>query len=157
VENKVTREVELAATNVKLIEATAIHVIAIQACYDLCRQLLADDPRDQWDRIIREVHEMDPWTTLDGQKNRGLRTKTSESLEDCITFHKCTVFSLDAAERQKSYVMGSLKKPHRMTIKGHVSHCKTMNGYISLLPMLQDCHNFLMESISTLLTPFFLC
>jgi hypothetical protein len=31
-----------------------------------------------------------------------------------------------------------LKKPHRMTIKKHVSRCKTMNGYISLLPTLQD-------------------
>ena len=58
--------------------------------------------------------------------------KTFESLEDCITFHKRTVFSVDTAERQKSYMMGSLKKPHRMTIKKHVSGCKTMNGYISL-------------------------
>ncbi len=45
---------------------------------------------------------------------------------------------LDAAERQKSYMMGSLKKPHKMPIKGHVSHCKRMNGYISLLPTLPD-------------------
>ncbi len=64
--------------------------------------------------------------------------KTSNSLEDCITFHKHTVFSVDAAEWQKSYMMGSLKKPHCMTIKKHVSRCKMMNGYISLLPMLQD-------------------
>jgi hypothetical protein len=64
--------------------------------------------------------------------------KTFESLEDCIMFHKRTVFSLDATERQKSYMMGSLKKPHRMTIKKHVSRCKTMNGYISLLPTLRD-------------------
>jgi hypothetical protein len=111
--NKVTREVELAATKVKLVEATAIHVITIQACYDLFCQLLADDPRDQWDRIVREVHKTDPWTTLDGQKNRGLQMKTSESLEDCIRFHNRTVFSLDAVERQKSYMMGSLKKPTR--------------------------------------------
>jgi hypothetical protein len=53
-------------------------------------------------------------------------------------FHKHTVFSIDAVERQKSYMMGSLKKPHRMTIKKNVSHCEMMNGYISLLPMLQD-------------------
>ena len=33
-ENKVTRELELATTKVKLEEATAIHDIAIQACYD---------------------------------------------------------------------------------------------------------------------------
>ncbi len=127
-ENKVTREVELAATKVKLVEATAIHGIAIQACYDLFCQLLADDPHDQWDRIVRFV----------GHKNNGLRMKTFESLEDCIAFHKRTVFTLDAAERQKSYMMGSLKKPHKMTIKGHVSHWETMNGYISLLPMLRD-------------------
>jgi hypothetical protein len=132
----VTREVELAATKVKLVEVTAIHTIAIQACYDLFRQLLADHPSDQWDPIIREVHESDPWTSLDGHKNNGLQMKTSESLEDCITFHKRTVFTLDAAERQKSYMMGSLKKPHKMTIKGDVSRCETMNGYISLLPTL---------------------
>ena len=109
-ENKVTREDELAATKVKLVEATTIHAIAIQACYDLFRKLLADDPHDQWDRIVREIHESDPWTSLDGHKNNGLRIKTSESLEDCITFHKRTVFLLDNAERQKSYMMGSLKK-----------------------------------------------
>ncbi len=122
----------------KLAEANAIHVIAIQACYDLFRKLFMDDPRVQWDRIVKEVHESDPLTALNGQKNNGLRIKTSESLEDCITFHKCTVFLLDAAERQKSYIMGSLRKPHKMPIKGHVSRCETMNGYISLLPTLRD-------------------
>jgi hypothetical protein len=64
--------------------------------------------------------------------------KTSKSLKDCITFHKRTVFMLDTAERQKSYMMGSLKKSHKMTIKGHVSCCETMNGCINLLPTLQD-------------------
>jgi hypothetical protein len=131
VENKVIREVELADTKVKLVEATAIHAIVIQACYDLFRKLLADDPRDQWDRIVKEVHDLDPWMLLDGHKNNRWRMKTSESLEDCITFHKRTVFLLDAVESQKSYMMGSLKKPHKMTIKSHVSRCKTMNGYIS--------------------------
>ena len=109
-ENKVRRELELAATKVTLEEATAIHAIAIQACYDLFRQLLADDPHDQWDCIVREVHKTDPWTMLDGQKNKGLRMKTSESLEDCITFHKHTVFFVDAKEWQKSYMMHDGKR-----------------------------------------------
>jgi hypothetical protein len=43
-ENKVTQELEVAATKVKLVEATGMHAIVIQACYDLFRQLLADDP-----------------------------------------------------------------------------------------------------------------
>ncbi len=76
-----------------------------------------DDPQDLWDRIVREVHENDPWTALNRTKHKGLRMRTSELLEDCITFHKRTVFSVEAAERQKSYMMGSLKKPHRMSIK----------------------------------------
>jgi hypothetical protein len=88
-ENKVTQELEVAPTKVKLVKASAIHAIAIGACYDL----FTDDPRDQWDRIVREVHKLDPWTALNGTKNKGLRMKTSESLQDCITFHKRTVFS----------------------------------------------------------------
>ena len=45
-ENKVKRELEVVANKVKLEKATAIQAIAIQACYDLFRQLLANDPQD---------------------------------------------------------------------------------------------------------------
>jgi hypothetical protein len=135
-ENKVKRELEVADTKMKLAEVTAIHTIAIQACYDLFRQLLADDHHDQWDRIVREVHKTNHWTALDGTKIRGLWMKNSKPLKDCIWFHKCTVFSVDAVEWQKSYMMGSLKQTHRMTIKKHVSHWETMNGYTILLPTL---------------------
>jgi len=135
---KVTRESDLSITKLQLVEATAVHATAIQAYYDLYRKLLADDPLSQWDRIVKEVHESDPWTTLTGQKRAGPRMKTASSFEDCTTFHKRTVFTLDAAERQKNYMMGSLKKPHKMTIKSHISRCETMNGYISLLPTLRD-------------------
>jgi hypothetical protein len=108
-EEKVTRENDLSIAKLELVEVAAVHATAIQALYDLFRKLLADDPLSQWDRIVKEVHESDPWTSLTGQKRAGLRMKTAESLEDCITFHKHTVFSLDAVERQKSYMMGSLK------------------------------------------------
>ena len=137
-ENKVTRELEVAATKVKLAEVSAVHATAIEACYDLFCQLLEDDLQVQWDRIVREVHNNDPWIALDGMKIRGLWMKTFELLQDCITFQKPTVFSVDAAEWQKSYMMGSLKKPHSMTIKKHVYRFEMMNGYISLLPTLQD-------------------
>ena len=93
----------------KLKEASVVHATAIGGCYDLFRQLLTDDPQVQWDRIVREVHKVDPWTALDGMKHKGLRMKTSKLLKDCIRFHKRKVFSVDAAEQQKSYMMGSLK------------------------------------------------
>ena len=55
-ELKVVQELEVAATKVKLKEASTVHTIAIGACYGLFRQLLADDPQVQWDHIVREVH-----------------------------------------------------------------------------------------------------
>ena len=73
---------------------------------------------------------------LDGVKHIGLHMKTAKSLEDCIMFHKITVFSVDAVERQKAYMMGSLKKPRQLTIRNHISRCKVLNGYIGDLPKL---------------------
>ena len=46
-DNKVVRELENAATKLKLAEASTVHVTIFEACYDLFHQLLADDPQDQ--------------------------------------------------------------------------------------------------------------
>jgi hypothetical protein len=114
------------------------HAKAIGVHYDLFRQLLADKPQVQWDCIIEDVHNKDPWTGLDGVKHPGLCMKTAQSLEDCIMFHKITVFSVDATERQKAYMMGSLKKPRQLTIRNHISRCEVLNGYIRHFPTLRD-------------------
>ena len=132
------RELELAACKLKSAAAYAKNAKAIGVCYDLFRQLLEDKPQVQRDHTIKEVHEKDPWTRLDGVKRKGLCMKTSKSLEDCIMFHKLTVFNCDAAERQKACMMGSLKKPRQLTIQKHVSRYEVMNGYIAHLPTLQD-------------------
>ncbi len=42
-DEKVTRENDLSIAKLELVEATAVHAIAIQALYDLFRKLLADD------------------------------------------------------------------------------------------------------------------
>ena len=99
VEQKAERKLELVAANTRLVEAKVEHNSRIQACYDLFRQLLADKPHVQWDRIVFKVYSKDPWTGLNGKKHKGLHMKTSKSLEDCIMFHKLTVFHCDAAER----------------------------------------------------------
>ena len=137
-EQKAERELELAACNEKSDAAYIDHAKAISVHNDLFRQLLADKPQVQWDRIVEDVHNKDPWTGLDGVKHIGLRMKTAKSLEDCIMFHKITVFSVDAVERQKAYMMGSLKKPRQLTIRNHVSRCEVLNGYIGHLPTLRD-------------------
>ena len=65
-----------------------------------------DKPQVQWDRIVFKVHSKNPWTGLNGKKHKGFCMKTSKSLEDCIMFHKLTVFHCDVAEQQKAYMMG---------------------------------------------------
>jgi hypothetical protein len=86
------RELELAACKVKSDAAYAKHAKAIGVHYDLFRQLLADKPQVQWDRIVEDVHNKDPWMGLNDVKHPGLCMKTAKSLEDCIMFHKITVF-----------------------------------------------------------------
>ena len=105
VDHAAERRLELAACKVKSDAAYTKHANAISVPYDLFRQLLADEPQVQWDRIVEDVHNKDPWTGLDGVKHIGLCMKTAKSLEDCTMFHKITVFSVDAAERQKAYMM----------------------------------------------------
>ena len=104
-EQKAEQELEVTAAQMGSAEAHAKHATANGACYDLFRQLLADEPQVNWDRIVMEVHNKDPWTGLDGSKHKGLRMKTFKLLEDCIMFHKLMVFTCDVAERQKAYMM----------------------------------------------------
>ena len=137
-EQKAERELELAACNEKSDAAYIDHAKAISVHNDLFRQLLADKPQVQWDRIVEDVHNKDPWTGLDGVKYNGLCMKTAKSLDDCIMFHKINIFSVDAVEHQKAYMMGSLKKPRQMTIQNHISHCEVLNSYSGHVSTLQD-------------------
>ena len=97
-DEKADRTLGLVTCKLKSSEAYAKQASTIGVCYDLFRQLLADKHQVQWDPIIREVHEKDPWTGLDGSKHKGLRLKTSKLLDDCIMFHKLTVFNCDVAD-----------------------------------------------------------
>jgi len=89
--------------------------------YDLFRKTLKEDPELQWDRIVDNIHAKDPWEDLRGTKHDGLRRKSSASLWECIDFHKLTVYSVDAAERQKFYMLCNLKKRAKSSIWSHVT------------------------------------
>jgi hypothetical protein len=84
--------------------------------YDLFRKLLRDEPEIQWDRIVTEMHTKNPWEDIKGARHNGLHEKSQQSLTDCIKFHKLTVFTVDAAQRLKYYLMCSVKKPMRWAI-----------------------------------------
>ena len=73
------------------------------------------------------MHTKDPWEDLRGVKHDGLRRKLVKSLQDCIDFHKLTVYSVNAAERQRFYMMCNLKKPAKSSIQAHVTRMETLN------------------------------
>ena len=106
--------------------------------YDLFRKTLKDDPELQWDRIVEDMHLKDPWEDLRGVKHDGLRRKSVKSLQDCIDFHKLTVYSVDAAERQRFYMMCNLKKPAKSSIRAHVTRMETLNKHLGLLPTIKN-------------------
>ncbi len=60
------------------------------------------------------------------------------SLPECIKFHKLTFFSIDAAERLKYYLMCSVKKPMKWTIRMHVTWMETLNKYLGILPTIKN-------------------
>jgi hypothetical protein len=62
------------------------------------------------------MHTKTPWEDIKGVKHNSLCRKSQQSLTDCIEFHKLTVFTVNAAERLKYYLMCSVKKPIRWTI-----------------------------------------
>jgi hypothetical protein len=113
---KAKRLTEVEAAKVRLINANVVEsTFACLAC-DLFCKLLRDKPKIQWDCIVTEMHTKSPWKDIKGAKHNGLRGKLHQSLTDCIKFHKLTVFTVDAAERLKYYLMCSVKKPVRWTI-----------------------------------------
>jgi hypothetical protein len=98
---------------------------------------LKEDPELQWDRIVEDMHAKDPWEDLRGVKHIGLRRKSIKSLWDCIDFHKLTVYTVDAAERQRFYMLCNLKKPAKSIIRSHVTRMETLNKYLGLLPTIK--------------------
>jgi hypothetical protein len=106
--------------------------------YELFCKGLKEDPELQWDCIVDDMHAKDPWEDLKGVKRDGLRRKSCTSLWECIDFHKLTVYSIDAAERQRFYMLCNLKKPAKSSIRAHVTRMETLNKYLGLLPTIKD-------------------
>jgi hypothetical protein len=60
------------------------------------------------------------------------------SFQDCLELHKLTVFSADAAKRQRFYIQQVARKPQRATVRQHISRMGVLNNHVRHLPMLKD-------------------
>jgi len=112
------------AVEEELKKAKALESAKVGLVYDLFRKTLKEDPELQWDRIVDDMHAKDYWVDLTGAKHDGLRRKSTLSLWECIDFHKLTVYSIDAAERQRFYMLCNLKKHTKSIIRSHVTRMR---------------------------------
>ena len=111
----------------KLVEAEIHEDAKLETVYELFRKTLKEDPELQWDRIVTDMHTKDPWEDLKGAKHDGIRGKSSKSLWECIDFHKRTIYSINAVEQQRFYILCHLKKPAKSSIQAHVTRMETLN------------------------------
>ena len=106
------------AGQLKLVEATKTELLRAEVSvstkvgliYELFLKGLKEDPELQWDCIVDDMHTKDPW------EHDGLCRKSSLSLRECIDFHKLMIYSINAAERQRFYMLCNLKKPTKSSI-----------------------------------------
>jgi hypothetical protein len=110
------RKVEIEQTTQMLQEAQKAHDKAVAESYESLRNLLSGDAQSQWDHVCRKVHESDSWAAVEVKITDGRRPRTWMSFLDCLKLHKLTVFSADAAEKQRFYIQQAVRKPQRATV-----------------------------------------
>ena len=108
----------------------------IAQVFQLYSDLLTEEARRPWCRIIGEQIDMTPWTNLFGVKHAAKRHRSWKSFMDCVTFHLLLVFQSDMAETQQFYISNGLKKPNSVPTMQFMQRVQQLNGYLDLLPCL---------------------
>ena len=104
--------------------------------FQVYSNLLTEEARRPWTKILGEQIDVTPWTDLFGIEHAEEQKRSWTSFMDCVTFHLLTVFQSDAAETQRFYISNGLKKPNRVPIRQFVQRVQQLNGYLNLLPCL---------------------
>ena len=108
----------------------------ISQVFQLYSNLLSEEARRPWMKILGEQLDVTPLTDLFGVEHAEEQKRSWLSFMDCVTFHLLTVFRSDAAETERFYISNGLKKPNRVPIRQFVQRIQQLNGYLNLLPCL---------------------
>ncbi len=106
--------------------------------YELICTYFVGEARTQWDKVVQEMHQKDPWVAVDGSLNQGPHKNTWDSFLDCIELNKLTIFSYDAAELQRYYMQQHVRKPQRVRVRAFVTRMGLLNNYMAYLPTVKD-------------------
>jgi hypothetical protein len=131
-------KMEIEQTQQMLHEAQKVHGKAITKSYKQLKSLLSGNAQSQWDRVCRKMHKHDSWAAVNGQVIKGRHPRTWTSFLNCLELHKLTVFSADAAKRQRVYTQQAVRKPQRATVRQHFLRMGVLNDYVKHLPTLKD-------------------
>ena len=82
--------------------------------------MLDGTAKQQWDMIDTEVHSDSTHTDLQGLTVDGPKGRSWATFLLCIETHKLHVFKLDAADEQRRYLNGGVRKPFEVKIKWFV-------------------------------------
>jgi hypothetical protein len=119
-------------------ESQKAHDKAIaKAYYEQLRNLLYGDAQSQWDYVCRKMHECHLWAAVNGQVTKDRHPQLWTSFLDCLELQKLTVFSADAAKRQRFYIQQVVRKPQRATVHQHILQMGVLNDYVKHLSMLK--------------------
>eukprot|EP00804_Cyclotella_cryptica_P002897 CCRYP_020869-RA/>CCRYP_020869-RA protein AED:0.31 eAED:0.75 QI:0/0/0/1/1/1/3/0/338 len=129
--------VEAKATYDKVLKALEDAKLAVATAglkpFELYGNLLSDEARQTWEKIIKAQVTKAPREGIKGVLHTETPTKTWNSFHECITFHLLQVFRHDAGEALKYYITNTLKKPNRVSI------LEQLNSYLETLPCLFYC------------------
>ena len=78
--------------------------------------MLADHPKQVWDKIVKEQMESAQFTDVQGVEQDKKAGKTPDSFKECIMFHLQAVFKYDAAEHLRTYLSFVVRKPTRVKV-----------------------------------------
>eukprot|EP00804_Cyclotella_cryptica_P012252 CCRYP_013850-RA/>CCRYP_013850-RA protein AED:0.42 eAED:0.44 QI:0/0/0/1/1/1/2/0/306 len=104
--------------------------------FELYGNLLSDEARLPWEKIIKAQVTKAPWEDIKGVPHTETPKKTWDSFHECITFHLLKVFRHDADKALKYYITNTLKKPNRVLIRQFFVRVEQLNSYLETLPCL---------------------
>jgi hypothetical protein len=133
-----TRKVEIEQTQQLFQDFQKAHDKAITKVYEQLQNLLSGNPQSQWDHVCHEMHERDSWAGVNGQVTKGKHPQMLMSFQDCLELHKLTVFSADAAKRQRFYIQQAVRKPQMATVQLHISQMGVLNDHVRHFPTLKE-------------------
>ena len=119
--------------------------------FELYGNLLSDEARPAWEKIIRAQVTSSPWEDIYGVTHSETPTKTWDSFMECVMFHLLQVFKADTGETLKYYITNTLRKPNRVPIRQFLVRVEQLNSYLENLPCLYYSSNA--TQVTKMVTP----